>query len=175
MAGGNVRRDKCMLMVTLGLNVQHTHHPLCGIVEIVFAYDKILPPATEPTNSNKTMFNSCGKVHGVTFPFFSFCRINGLLWFCRMGAAIIGFFYSCFCFLILHFILLSPCNCSIIQLKKFVNVPKSKQFMNEWVILCYMALYAVISRYSVLSHARNFLFARPPAPVNGQDKRQSRH
>ena len=32
MAGGNVRRDKCMLMVTLRLNVQHTHHPLCGIV-----------------------------------------------------------------------------------------------------------------------------------------------
>ena len=61
MAGGDVRCDKCMLMVRLGLDVQHTHHPLCGIVEIVFACDKILPPATEPTNSNKTMFDSSGK------------------------------------------------------------------------------------------------------------------
>ena len=61
MAGGNVRRDKSMLMVVLGLDVQHTHHPLCGIVEIVFACDKILPPATEPTNSNKTMFIPAGK------------------------------------------------------------------------------------------------------------------
>ena len=75
----------------------------------------------------------------------------------------------------IHIMLFSPCIYSVIQSKKFVNVPKSKQFMNEWVILCYMALYAVISRYSALSHARNFLFARPPAPVNGQDKRQSRH
>ena len=52
----------------------------------------------------------------------------------------------------IHIMLFSPCIYSVIQSKKFVNVPKSKQFMNEWVILCYMALYAVISRYSVLSH-----------------------
>ena len=149
--------------------------PLWNRRDSIIACDKILPPATEPTNSNKTMFNSCGIVHGVTFPFYSFCRINGLLWFCRMGAAIIDFFYSRFCFLILHFILLSPCSYSIIQPKKFVNVPKSKHFMNEWAILCYMALYAVISCYSVLSHARNFLFARPLSPVNGRDERQCRH
>ena len=61
MAGGDVYRDRCMLMVALGLDVQHTHHPLCGIVEIVFACDKILPPATEPTNTNKTMFTLAEK------------------------------------------------------------------------------------------------------------------
>ena len=100
------------------------------------------------------------------FPFLLIFPYKRPVLICRIGAAVIDFFYSRFCFLILHFILLSPYNYSIIQPKKFVNVPKRKQFMNEWAILCYMALCAVISRYSVLSHAGKIFAMHALCPLS---------
>ena len=57
-------------------------------------------------------------------------------------------------------------NYSIIYAKKFVNTPKSKQFMNEWAMLCYMTLYAVISHYSVLSHAKKIFTMHALCPLS---------
>ena len=48
-------------MIALGLNAQHTLPLFCGIAEIVFACDKILPMVTEPTNSNKRHAVLAGK------------------------------------------------------------------------------------------------------------------
>lgn len=61
IAGDDVHRDKCMLLVAVGLDVEHTHHPLCGIDRDSIVYDKILSPATEPTNTSKTMSILAGK------------------------------------------------------------------------------------------------------------------
>ena len=38
--------------------------------------------------------------------------------------------------------------------------------MNEWAMLCYMTLYAVISCYSVLSHARKIFVVHAQCPLS---------
>ena len=38
--------------------------------------------------------------------------------------------------------------------------------MNEWAMLCYMTLYAVISHYSVLSHAEKIFTMHALCPLS---------
>ena len=38
--------------------------------------------------------------------------------------------------------------------------------MNEWAMLCYMTLYAVISRYSVLSHTEKIFTMHALCPLS---------
>jgi len=38
--------------------------------------------------------------------------------------------------------------------------------MNEWAMLCYMTLYAVISHYSVLSHAKKIFTMHALCPLS---------
>ena len=38
--------------------------------------------------------------------------------------------------------------------------------MNEWAMLCYTTLYAVISRYSVLSHAEKIFTMHALCPLS---------
>lgn len=67
-----------------------------------------------------------------------------------------------------------PCgNYSIIEAKNVVNIPETKQFMNEFAVWCYISLYAVIWCYFVLSHTRKIFVSQPLTPVNGQDERQA--